>query len=135
MTDDAVRSLLQARGCPAPLVDAGLAGLVDAWDEIVRCVERGYDLTLDDYLNDMDLRDLLEAAWDVASETDRARSAALLTAADTRFRVFTHDAECLWGEDIAEEEGLDPAREWWYYRAPTRPGAQLQEDLENWGLT
>lgn len=131
---DAVRVLLMARGCPESVVNAGLPGLVDAWDNVVRSVERGYELTLDDYLNDMDLRDLIAAAFHASLPDESARVADLLAAADARFRDRTVDSACLWGVDIASEEGLDPAREWWYYRRPVRPGDQLQEDLEGWGL-
>ena len=134
MTRDAVRALLQARGCPATVVQAGLAGLVDAWEAVVRQVEDGYPLTLDDYLNDMDLRDLVAAACDVAMPDELAAVSARLASADTRHRAHTEDAPCLWGEDIAEEDGLDPTREWWYFRRPVRPGESLREDLATWGL-
>lgn len=131
---DAVRALLRARGCPDSVVSGGLPGLVDAWDAVVRAVEGGYALTLDDYLNDMDLRDLIAAAVDVARPDERVLASSTLAIADTRLLSHTVDSPCLWGDDIALEEGLDPEREWWYFRRPTRPGEQLREDLDAWGL-
>lgn len=132
---DPVRMLLEARGCPAHIVTAGLPGLVEAWGDVVDSIVGVYELTLDDYLNDLDLRDLIAAAHDAADEQGRAEVAGDLVDADTRFHQVTEPAPCLWGEDIASEEGLDPEREWWYYRRPTHPGEQLREDLRLWGLS
>jgi hypothetical protein len=131
---DPVRALLNARGCPPHIVDSGLPGLVEAWSDVVSMVEGEYELTLDDYLNDLDLRDLIAAALEVADVPARIAVAQELNDADAHFRDFTEDAPCLWGDDIAAEEGLDPAREWWYYRRPIHPGDQLREDLDSWGL-
>ena len=134
-TPDAVERLLLARGCPPHIVAAGLAGLVDVWSEIVVAIDGGYALTLDDYQNDMDLRDLIAAAMDVASPEARAAVEERLTSADSRCLAQTTPTGCLWGDDIAAEEGLDASREWWYYRRPTRPGDALADDLVAWGLT
>ena len=131
---DAVRALLRARGCPQPVVAGGLPGLIDGWDAVVRSVEDGYAFTLDDYLNDMDLRDLIAAAVHVALPDERGEVSAALAIADTRLRAHTTESPCLWGDDIAVEDALDPEREWWYFRRPTRAGHQLREDLERWGL-
>jgi hypothetical protein len=132
---DAVQRLLQARGCPPHIVEAGLPGLVALWSEIVDTIEGGYPLTLDDYQNDMDLRDLLAAASDVATPALRDEVQDRLTSTDARFLAHTTPTGCLWGDDIAAEEGLDASREWWYYRRPARPGDALAEDLAAWGLT
>lgn len=132
--NDPVRALLSARGCPAHVVSAGLPGLVEAWEGIVSAVEAEYALTLDDYLNDMDVRDLLMAALDVASMAERQAVSDRLTHADARLLAHTEPCACLWGDDIAADEGLDPTHEWWYFRRPTRPGESLREDLTTWGL-
>ena len=58
---DVVRRLLIDRACPEDVVEGGLPGLVDRYEAIVRSVEEGYAFGLDDYLNDMDLRDLVAA--------------------------------------------------------------------------
>ena len=131
---DAVRALLRARGCPDRVVTGGLPALIDRWDAVVLSVEEGYGFTLDDYLNDMDLRDLIAAALHVADPGQRDSVGTALEIADTRLRAHTVDCGCLWGDDIALEEDLAPQREWWYFRRPTRPGDQLRDDLEMWGL-
>lgn len=133
--NDPVRLLLQARGCAPEVVDSGLRGLVDAWGGVAESVVTGYALTLDDYLNDMDVRYLIQAALDVAPESDSAELAGALRRADDAMLEATEPTGCLWGDDIADEEGLDPRREWWYFRRPRRPGEQLAEDLARWGLS
>jgi hypothetical protein len=70
--DDSVREFLSDRGCPDEVVTAGLDGLVSEWERAVVQVESGYPLGLDDYLNDLDGRQLLEDALEVASEIERA---------------------------------------------------------------
>ena len=57
---DPVGEFLRNRGCPEHVVRGGLRGLVESWEEVVRSVEEGYSLGLDDYLNDMDGRQLIE---------------------------------------------------------------------------
>lgn len=131
---DPVRALLLARGCPPAVIERGLQGLVGSWEDVVTSVERGYALTLDDYQNDMDLRGLLAAAVHVATDADTAIVRDRLTSADQLLMTHTVTCPCLWGDDIAEEEGLDAGESWWYFRRPTRPGPQLEEDLATWRL-
>lgn len=134
MNTDPVRSLLRARGCPPDVVDGGLVGLQRSWTAIVESIAAGYELTLDDYLNDMDLRDLLAAAQDVAAADELEAVREEIVRADAEHFALTVPCRCLWGDDIAEEDGLDPEREWWYYRRPITMGDQLRDDLVAWGL-
>lgn len=134
MIADPVRSMLQARGCPPEVVDGGLPGLERSWTGIVDSIAAGYDLTLDDYLNDMDLRDLLAAAQDVAGPEELEAVRESIVRADSEHLSLTVPCGCLWGDDIAEEDGLDREREWWYFRRPVEMGDQLREDLTTWGL-
>lgn len=134
MMRDPVRSMLAARGCPPDLVEGGLPGLQRAWSGIVEQIANGYELTLDDYLNDMDLRDLLAAAQDIASPEELEMVREEIARSDAEHVALTVPSPCLWGPDIAEEDGLDPEREWWYYRRPIEMGDQLREDLMTWGL-
>ena len=133
-TPDPVRALLNARGCPTEVVDGGLTGLVDLWERIVGLVGNSFALTLDDYLNDMDVRDLIEAALGAAAAQTIAPVEGRLAALDARLVGLTAPCECLWGDDIADEEGLDSAIEWWYFRRPLDMGPELRDDLEKWGL-
>jgi len=131
VSQDAVRDLLRRRGAPEHLVEGGLAGLVAEWEKTAQSVATGYPLGLDDYLNDMDLRQLLNDALDCANDIARLRVLERLTRADDLLRAHSVPMQrCLWGEAVARYHGWEPERSWWYFRQPRDPGPELAEDLE-----
>jgi hypothetical protein len=73
---DPVHTYLISRGCAPLVVRRGLSGLLEHWATIVAAVERGRDASLDEWLNDMDLRDILAGALAAAGPRER-RAAAL----------------------------------------------------------
>jgi hypothetical protein len=90
-----------------------MEALLVAWGRAVDDVERGYPLTFDDYLNDLDGRRALASAPLDAGQRHR------LDAFDARFVTHTRRVEqCVWGEENALAEGWDRSRQWWYYRLP-----------------
>jgi hypothetical protein len=131
---DAVRQVLADRGCPDEMVRAGLAGLAEKWATIVASVEEGYAFGLDDLLNDMDLRDLLAAALDVAPAVERTVQLPVIAALDARLQAASVRTGCLWGDDVEEDDGLAPEREWWYYLRPAQLNDDLAAELAAWGL-
>ena len=131
---DPVRRVLTDRGSPAEVVNGGLDGLLDRWTSIVESVAAEYPLTLDDYLNDMDVRDALAAVLPVASARDASVGQQRLGPLDERFGMLTVATGCLWGDDVEEDDALDPEREWWYYRRPLQLNDDLASELEAWGL-
>jgi hypothetical protein len=125
---DTVRDYLRLRGAASHVVAGGLEGLLESWERIVEQVEVGYPFTLDDYLNDLDTRDLLEGAIDRTPDADAAR--ARLTAADARLRSSLVPAdECLWGAGVADDEGWSRNTHWWYFSRPRNPGPDLAREL------
>ena len=126
-----MREFLRARGCSDRVVADGLKGLVADWERIAESVHEGYPLdTLDDYLNDMDLRELIAEALAAVPTPPRGAIAVRLTAADARIRAALVPAgRCLWGEAIAMRRGWSAAHEWWYFMHPARPGPGLRGDL------
>ncbi|MFN7966994.1 MAG: hypothetical protein U0V87_15035 [Acidobacteriota bacterium] len=132
--NDALRAYLDERGLEGDLLENGLAGLVERWEAIVNEVERGYELTIDDYLNDVDLRDILAGAWELAPDHERQPLRARRDLADNRYRSVTQECPPLWGEAVTEEMGFTPEKEWWYFRRPRRPGQMLADDLAMDGL-
>jgi hypothetical protein len=131
---DPVRRVLTDRGSPAEVVNGGLDGLLERWTSVVDSVAAEYPLTLDDYLNDMDVRDALAAVLLVVSETEAGAARLRLDPLDERFRTVTVATGCLWGDDVEEDDALDPGREWWYYRRPLHLNDDLASELEAWGL-
>ncbi len=116
---DPVRELLRARGSAAHVIAGGLPGLLEAWENLVRAVEAGYALGLDDYLNDLDVRQLLADALAVAPPKERAAHEERLQRADEQMQALLAPVEvCLWGEEVAEEEGWTARNNWWYFSRP-----------------
>jgi hypothetical protein len=126
-----MREFLRARGCSDRVVADGLNGLVTEWEQVAESVHQGYPLdTLDDYLNDMDLRQLIAEALAAVPVAPRGTLVERLAAADTLIRAALVPAgRCLWGETIAMRRGWSEAHEWWYFMRPARPGAGLRGDL------
>ncbi len=126
---DAVHTYLMSRGCSPAVVRGGLSGLLEHWTKIVTTTERGHDQSLDEWLNDMDLRDILAGALAAAAPRERRASAVGLDEADARFHATTEPCPCLWGEEIASNNSWRPEWQWWYFRRPSVPGPLLREDL------
>ena len=127
---DPVRSWLRSQGAPEFIVDGGIEFLACRWEEIAHTVADGYTLGLDDYLNDLDIRELLEGSLRVARPAELLQFRARVRQADEGFRAATRDAgRCLWGEAVEADEAWAPETAWWYYRMPNRPGEELASDL------
>jgi len=129
---DAVRRFLRERGCPDDVISGGVPGLIADWERAVELVVTGYPLGLDDYLNDLDGRQLIEDALELIPSAERERVRGQLRALDERMksRVSMAD-ECLWGDAVADAEGWTPDRNWWYFSLPRAPGPLLKGDLED----
>lgn len=94
-----------------------IPALIAHWARIVDSIERGYTLTMDDYLNDLDARH--ELARRLRKQTITVENREMLAELDQRFKDATAEsAECVWGEENATDEGWTPKREWYYYRLP-----------------
>ena len=113
--DHVMKSLLES-GEPRRALD-----LVRKWEAFVDEVERGYELTIYDYENDLDTRDTLERLA-VAVPGDLAgRLREALAPADERFRQATRDFP----------QGLRAAPAgWWYFRQPRKLTGELALDWQ-----
>jgi len=129
-TEAAVRAFLERRGGDGRLVSNGLDALLSSWEGVAEALEKGYPLdTLDDYLNDMDLRQILQEALQSVPAA-RPLAATRLDRADAKVRaLLVPHRECLWGERLERSRGWTAAREWWYFMRPARPGPGLTGDL------
>lgn len=99
-----------------------LSMLVERWAEVVAEVARGYTLTFDDYLNDIDLRHMIAHALRNAPAEQIVAMAPLLhkmDSLDAQFRELTESVnECIWGEANERDEHWSPDNQWYYYRQP-----------------
>lgn len=129
--DDPVRDYLRKSGAPYSVVAQGIQGLVENWERVVDQVIEGYPLGMDDYLNDMDGRQLLQNALDLAPDEVREAFFARVHEADGRIRpVLMPAGRCLWGSIVAEDEQWIDEVNWWYFEKPRRPGAKLKLELD-----
>jgi len=129
---DPVRDFLRQRGCPDHVIKNGLRGLIENWEEVVESVARSYRLGLDDYLNDLDGRQLLEEVLVVAPKEKRAEYLERLRRVDERMKTLVEPAgRCLWGDEVAESEGWTAGKNWWYFSKPIHAGPELLSEIEN----
>jgi len=129
---DPVWEFLKGRGCPAHVIRSGLNGLIESWETTVESVERGYSLGLDDYLNDMDGRQLIEEALGIAPDKDKKKYADRLRQADAHMKKLLSPAgRCLWGDEVAEAEGWSVRKNWWYFMKPLRAEKALLSEIED----
>lgn len=127
---DPVGEFLRKRGCPEHVVRGGLRGLAENWEEVVRSVEEGYSLGLDDYLNDLDGRQLLEEALAVAPAQDKKTALQRVRRADAKMQTLVRPSgRCLWGDETARQEGWTARKNWWYFSIPVNPGEELLNEL------
>lgn len=129
--NDPVRDYLRRSGAPYSVVAQGLRGLVENWERVVDLVVAGYPLGLDDYLNDMDGRQLLQNALDLAPDEVRDAFLPRVRDADGRIRLNLGPAgRCLWGNIVAQDEQWIEEVNWWYFEKPRNPGPQLKQELD-----
>lgn len=115
------------------MIEGGLEAAIERWDLISRTA-KNYDFTLDDWLNDMDLRDIIAGAMAVAGPQELKSMAERLSKADHKLREATVETGSIWGSAMTGEMTPDPETAWWYYRRPSEPGETMQEDLDAAGL-
>lgn len=129
--EDPVRDYLRRSGAPYSVVAQGLRGLVENWERVVDQVVAGYSLGLDDYLNDMDGRQLLQNALDLAPDEVREAFLSRVRTADQRIRpALVPAGRCLWGSIVAEDEQWLDEVNWWYFQKPRHPGPRLKQELD-----
>ncbi len=99
MTDDELRQFLENYGCPPHIVRLGREGLIRRWKKFVQDNESGYRLGLEDYRNDLDLREIIEQAGLSAEvqDADQRLRALLIPAARPVWDSATPGAFWIWG--------------------------------------
>ncbi|HEY2587718.1 MAG TPA: hypothetical protein VGI81_18370 [Tepidisphaeraceae bacterium] len=109
----------EGRGFSSLVCRGGFDYLLESWTRTVAAVEGGYWLSFDEYLNDMDSRNIIDELPTYASDDEWAGVETMLPPLDARFHAATRQVDaCIWGECNEEKYGYRPDRQWWYYRAP-----------------
>lgn len=132
---DPVAQYFAERGVPNDVRGKGLAGIIAKWTAIAGTAA-SYDLTLDDWLNDVDLRDIIAGAFAAAPESERNSIREALDRADTLFQAATVETKrSMWGDAVASADNHDPHHQWWYFRRPAHPGETMRQDLADAGIS
>lgn len=125
-----LEAFLRGEGAPDRVVFGGLEVLLAGWERMVGAVEAGYPGDYEDYLNDVDGRQLLAQALVRVTPGQAASISDRLSALDARMRAATVGvSRCLWGAIVAEEEGWTADGNWWYFVKPKAGRAELLEEF------
>jgi len=117
---------LRGEGAPDHVVQGGLGVLLEGWERTVAAVEQGYERGYEEYLNDLDGRQLLAQALARVTPAQAASAVERLGLLDGRMRAATTPvARCLWGAIVAEEEGWTAEANWWYFARPLNGPAEF----------
>ena len=101
-----------------------LEGLIASWAGVVKEIETGYGLSLYDYLNDLDVRGVLQDIVDRGPSELKQPLRTALAPLDARFRMATRRPK------VRLRVG---ASDWWL-RIPKAPPDELRADLEEGGF-
>ena len=97
---------------------------VAAWEALVEEVEQGYDMTVDDYTNDLAVRAWLEQARPLVTARVQSSLDARLPPLDARFRSAT----------VPAARKMPGAGDGWFYRLPRVLLGELAEDAAGMNL-
>ena len=100
--------------------------VVGEWESLVRSVEQGYGMTIDDFTNDVSIRRWPEEASPLLTPRVRQSMEERLGPLDARFRGATFQAP-----RRLPGAGADF---WWETRLPRRLVGELAEDVERMDL-
>ena len=101
-----------------------LEGLIESWEGLVERVETGYADSIYDYLNDLDVRALLQEIVERGPAELRKAMKVVVVPLDGRFRKATR----------RPKTPLRPGSRGWWLRIPIEPADELRADLVSRGL-
>lgn len=116
---------------PGPPDVDDLRDLIEQWAEFAADLQRnGYGFDLDNWLNDVDVRELILEALPMFDREELGELALRLDAADQTFLDGTREFKrCVWGSRTARKEKWTAQKNWWYFRTPVRSNTDLEDDL------
>jgi hypothetical protein len=116
---------------PGPPDIGELGELVGQWADFARDIARAnYTFDLDNWLNDVDVRELILEALPMFGREEMGDLALKLDNADKTFLEATKPfRRCVWGSATARKEKWTAEKNWWYFRTPLRSNAELEGGL------
>jgi len=89
--------------------------LLSNWESFVAQIERGYDLSIDEYANDLSARDTLEDVLRSLPKGTHTKISGVLSSTDRRFERATCP-----DSTHAVERFIQPGTSWWWARIPVK---------------
>ena len=100
-----------------------MVSLLNGWQNFVADVEGGYSFGIEDYTNDLTLRDLIEEIARGSADTLREKIISAVKPSDEKFRSITQTIK----RPLFK---VDSDELWWWFRIPVKLGIPLQGDLK-----
>lgn len=117
---DPLTHYLQTRTSAEHIWKQNANELVANWEKCIDEIRNGYKGGLDDYLNDMDLRQIIADCLCFVRASFTPALINRIEFADKELTSLTKELpECLWGESLAERFDWTRANSPWYYRLPS----------------
>ena len=119
--DKQIKAYLQQKGYAEHVVKRGLRGLITGWEETAAGLAQSHSsyIMFYEFLNDVDGRRILRECLEQITKGDLTEILDRLAIADKRFKQATIPiTECIWGSEMAVQQGYSPAEDWYYYRRP-----------------
>lgn len=117
-----MRAYCRRRGYGKHVVEGGINYLMRSWERTAANLAAGRrPPTFDEYLNDMDTRQILFEVIPLATDEEWENIQKTLDQADAIVLANTEPSErCIWGEGKAQRDGLKSDTHWWYFRTPVK---------------
>ena len=116
---------------PSPPDVGEIRELIEQWAQFAQdLAAKDYTFDIDNWLNDVDVRELILEALPMFSSEELGEHALKLEQADKAFLAATRDfKKCVWGKGTARKEKWTPQKNWWYFRTPLSSNGQLEDEL------
>jgi len=101
-----------------------LNGMIETWRELVAQIEEGYDDIIEEYFNDLSVRDLLDELLQVIPDGNvRSWVTKEIETTDQRYREATREVDApICGHGKGWES-------WWWWRAPNKLVGELRNSF------
>jgi hypothetical protein len=109
-----VRTYFKQQGYAEHVIEGGVERLLKDWEDVCAPINEN----LDEYINSLDGRRILQEALDLMSDAERAQLADRIASADRKFLEWTEPAESVIGPEGLGRDGYDRNVDWWYWRVP-----------------
>ena len=113
-----ITQYLQKKGSAEHVIKGGVQYLLESWKNTVTQELENKDYIWEEYLNDLDSRELLAEIVKIVDMGTAKLITTNLANLDKLFIEKTEASKCVWGENNKIRNNWDPKVNWWYFRIP-----------------